>query len=59
MLVNEYLRIMDFMVENGAEIIILGSIEIGLLVKDYKTELFESSLIHAHTAVRKCLEKDV
>lgn len=44
---------------SSAEAIILGCTEIGLLVKDYKTQLFESASIHAHAAVRKCLEECV
>jgi aspartate racemase len=54
----EYLRIMDSLVQNGAEGIILGCTEIGLLVKaeDSQVPLFDTTRIHAEAAVRMALE---
>ncbi|RAP04748.1 Aspartate racemase [Bacillus velezensis] len=45
------------MVDRGAEGIILGCTEIGLLVKaeDSKVPLFDTTLIHAQKAVNKSL----
>lgn len=55
---NEYLRIMDKMVENGAEGMILGCTEIGLLIKEYKLDIFDSTSIHAKKAVKLCIKKE-
>ncbi len=54
---KEYLRIMNQLVSNGAEGIILGCTEIGLLVKQKDTEipLFDTTYIHAEMAVEKAL----
>ncbi len=54
----EYLRIMDQLVERGAEGIILGCTEIGLLVQqpDSRVPLFDTTRIHAVTAVDRALE---
>lgn len=53
----EYLRIMDGLVRDGAEGIILGCTEIGLLVKDEdsRVPLFDTTRIHAEAAVRMAL----
>jgi aspartate racemase len=50
----EYKRVIDALVENGAEGIILGCTEIGLLVKDTDSSvaLFDTTRIHAEAAVR-------
>lgn len=51
---NRFLEIMDEMVEKGAEAVILGCTEIGLLINqnDTETPLFDTTLIHAETAAR-------
>jgi aspartate racemase len=56
----EYLRIMDELAEQGAEAIILGCTEIGLLVKatDTTLRLFDTTLIHAEEAVNWALAND-
>lgn len=50
---TEYLRIMDTLASDGAEAIILGCTEIGMLVKQTDTDirLFDSTTIHAEKAV--------
>ncbi|MEI7844434.1 MAG: aspartate/glutamate racemase family protein [Chloroflexota bacterium] len=52
-----YQRIIENLVENGAEGIILGCTEIGLLVKDAdsRVALFDTTHIHAEAAVRMAL----
>ena len=47
-----YLRILNKLVERGAEGIILGCTEIGLLINQEDTEipLFDTTEIHAETA---------
>jgi aspartate racemase len=54
----EYLRIIDNLVQTGAEGIILGCTEIGLLVKDEDCQvpLFDTTRIHAEAAVKMALE---
>ena len=54
---KEYLRIIDTLIERGAEGIILGCTEIALLVKPEHTatKLFDTTLIHALRAVEKAL----
>ncbi|MCL1038669.1 aspartate/glutamate racemase family protein [Shewanella submarina] len=54
---NDYLAIMDKLVEQGAQGIILGCTEIGLLVKqsDTQTPLFDTTAIHAEAAVKLAL----
>jgi len=54
---GEYLRIIEKLVSAGAEGIILGCTEIGLLVKteDCQVPLFDTTLIHAEAAVEKAL----
>ncbi|MEM9978475.1 MAG: aspartate/glutamate racemase family protein [Cyanobacteria bacterium P01_D01_bin.2] len=50
---TDYLRIMDALAKEGAEAIILGCTEIGMLVKQTDTDirLFDSTTIHAEKAV--------
>lgn len=50
---NEYLRIVNRLVEQGAEAIILGCTEIGLLLQqdDTPIKLFDTTVIHAEKAV--------
>ncbi|MED1580362.1 aspartate/glutamate racemase family protein [Bacillus amyloliquefaciens] len=54
---NIYKKIINNLVDRGAEGIILGCTEIGLLVKadDSKVPLFDRTLIHAQKAVNKSL----
>ena len=56
---KEYLRIIDDFVENGAEGIILGCTEIGILVSSEDTEipLFDTTPIHALAAVEHVLHE--
>ena len=56
----EYLRIIDDLVEQGAEAVILGCTEIGMLVKQEDTDvkLFDTTLIHAQKAVEWALKDD-
>jgi aspartate racemase len=46
---KEFLRIIDNLMEQGAQGVILGCTEIGLLIqqKDTKATLFDMTLIHA------------
>ena len=55
---EKYLSIMDNLVESGAEGIILGCTEIGLLVGDdyCRVPLFDTATIHAEAAVDYALE---
>ena len=50
---NEYLRIIDELSNRGAEAVILGCTEIGMLINqaDTNVELFDTSAIHAEKAV--------
>ena len=54
----QYIRIMDHLVEEGAEGIILGCTEIGLLVQeeDSQVPLLDTTKIHAVAAVEYALE---
>ncbi|WP_339235456.1 aspartate/glutamate racemase family protein [Bacillus sp. FSL K6-1012] len=54
---NIYKKIINNLVDRGAEGIILGCTEIGLLVKveDSEVPLFDTTLIHAQKAVNKSL----
>jgi aspartate racemase len=53
-----YKKVIQRLVDNGAEGIILGCTEIGLLVKpeDSKVPLFDTTVIHAFESVKKALE---
>ncbi len=53
----EYLRIIDVLSSQGAEAIILGCTEIGMLVKQVDTEvmLLDSTVVHAQKAVEYAL----
>jgi aspartate racemase len=55
----QYGRIMQALVDNGAQGIILGCTEIGLLVRpeDSRVPLFDTTRIHALAAVERALEK--
>ncbi|MBL3648271.1 aspartate/glutamate racemase family protein [Bacillus vallismortis] len=54
---NMYKKMINHLVDRGAEGIILGCTEIGLLVKaeDSKVPLFDTAFIHAQTAVNTSL----
>ncbi|MFQ5825433.1 MAG: aspartate/glutamate racemase family protein, partial [bacterium] len=54
----QYLNVIDNLVRNGAEGVILGCTEIGLLVteQDREIPLFETTKIHAVAAVEYALE---
>ncbi len=56
----EYLRIIEQMVEAGAEAVILGCTEICMLVTqaDTDTKLYDTTAIHAERAVTLALEKN-
>jgi len=53
-----YKKVIMNLVDNGAEGIILGCTEIGLLIKpaDSEIQLFDTTVIHAIEAVNKALE---
>jgi aspartate racemase len=55
---NEFLRIMHDLAEEGAEGIILGCTEIGLLINQKDTDilLFDTTRIHAEKAALYCLD---
>ena len=54
---NEYLRIIDNLLEQGAEGVILGCTEIALLIEPKHTDarLFDTTTLHALKAVEKAL----
>ncbi len=55
---QKYLNIISKMVEQGAQGVILGCTEIGLLIKqeDLTIPVFDTTIIHAKKAVEKALE---
>lgn len=57
---QDVVRIIDGLAAEGAEAVILGCTEIPLLIqqKDAKVPLFDTTLIHAETAVARALEVD-
>jgi aspartate racemase len=57
---NKYLRIIDLLIEQGAEGVILGCTEIALLVEPQHTsvKLFDTTKIHALKAVENALIDD-
>ncbi|GGI64379.1 aspartate/glutamate racemase family protein [Enterococcus alcedinis] len=54
---KEYLKVIDSMIARGAQGIILGCTEIGLLVsqEDVTVPIFDTTLIHSEQAVRESL----
>jgi aspartate racemase len=54
-----YLTIIDNLVAEGAEGVILGCTEIGMLIKPTDTEIptFDTTIIHAEKAIKLALEK--
>ena len=57
---KQYLRIIEELKDAGAEAVILGCTEIGLLIKEKDSPLpvFDTTLIHASVASRKAMGKD-
>jgi len=55
---NEILRVISYLIDEGAEGIILGCTELPLIVKkgDVNTELFDTTYLHAREAVRLSLK---
>jgi len=55
--IDTYLSIIEVLAKEGAQGIILGCTEIGLLVKqqDTKVKLFDTTVIHAESAINKAL----
>ena len=55
---KEYIRIIDNLVQNGAEGIILGCTEIPLLIKqeDVSVPIFDTTTIHAESAVLEAIK---
>ena len=58
---EQYLRIIEHIIQDGAEGIILGCTEIGMLVhqEDTKVPLFDTTRIHAEAAVEYALQSSV
>jgi aspartate racemase len=56
---QEYLAVIDQLVQNGAQGIVLGCTEIGLLIKadDVSVPVFDTMEIHARTAVEAALDQ--
>ena len=54
----EYQRIIAYMKQRGAECVILGCTEIGMLIseKDSVLPVYDTTIIHAKEAARKALE---
>jgi len=54
----EYLRIIEWLVNQGTEAIILGCTEIGMLInqKDTSVTLFDTTAIHADKTVKYALQ---
>ena len=57
---QKYIQIMDVLVSQGAQAIILGCTEIGLLVgpEDCKVPVLDTTRIHAEAAVEFALAAD-
>jgi len=51
----EYMRIMDELLDQGVQAIVLGCTEIGLLIKEYKAPLLDSTILHADKVVLEML----
>jgi aspartate racemase len=54
---NEYIKIINKLIENGCEGVILGCTEIGMLIKpeDVNTKVYDTTFIHAKKAVEMAL----
>ena len=57
---SEYLRIIEALADDGAEAVILGCTEIGMLIKqsDSPVKLYDTAKIHAEAAVARSLKQD-
>jgi aspartate racemase len=57
---SEYLRIIEALADDGAEAVILGCTEIGMLInqRDTPVKLYDTAKIHAEAAVARSLEQD-
>jgi aspartate racemase len=57
---SEYLRIIEALADDGAEAVILGCTEIGMLIKqsDSPVKLYDTAKIHAEAAVARSLEQN-
>jgi aspartate racemase len=55
---DEYIKIIDKIIERGGKGIILGCTEIGLLIKekDISVKLFDTTIIHAKKAIEFALK---
>ncbi|MEO0406461.1 MAG: aspartate/glutamate racemase family protein [Cyanobacteria bacterium P01_A01_bin.135] len=56
---TEYLRVIDMLARQGAEAVILGCTEIGILVSqgDTAVELFDTTAVHAQKAVKYAISR--
>jgi len=56
---NYYLQVIDNLVQSGAQGVILGCTEIGLLIKQNHVDIpiFDTTMIHAQAAVNKAIQK--
>ena len=57
---KEYKRIISYLKEQGAEGVILGCTEIGMLIsqKDSDLPVYDTTIIHAKEAAKLALEQD-
>jgi len=51
-----YETIMNSLVARGADAILLGCTEIGMLIKDYSSPVYDTTILHARRAARLSLE---
>ena len=56
---KDYLKVIDSLAKNGAQAVVLGCTEIGLLIKqdDVSIPVFDTTIIHANAAVAKALNE--
>ncbi len=57
---QEYIRIIELLEAQGAEAVLLGCTEIGMLIQpgDVRTRLYDTTPIHAATAVKMALDNE-
>ena len=57
---QQYIRIIKALEDQGAEAVLLGCTEIGMLIQpgDVQTRLYDTTPIHAATAVQMALNHD-
>lgn len=53
---KKYQDIIDNLKKNGAEAVILGCTEIGMLVKSSNLPIYDTTIIHVETAVKEALK---